>query len=55
MPGSAGPKIRADKVTLITRDQSALSPICLLNWAFAVEVSGLEPPTSTLRTWRSTS
>ena len=26
-----------------------------LTWAFPVEVSGLEPPTSTLRTWRSTS
>ena len=26
----------------------------LLTSAFPVEVSGLEPPTSTLRTWRST-
>ena len=38
----------------------AKAHVPLLTWAVvvecsAVEVSGLEPPTSTLRTWRSTS
>ena len=50
LPGSADPNIRSDKVTLITRPDRASRRKYLPNRDYTVEVSGLEPPTSTLRT-----